>query len=144
MALDFGGNIDQAIADSHLPALMCALVHLTGNADHLTAEWRPSYTPMQRADIGVPEAEQEKMRAFAKGLIENYLAGRVKPVAELPVPVIRRMMDYVTGVDIPENYLGYLMDELALAGVSSKDPRWDTPRLRLPSGKLAGLMAPSP
>jgi 4-hydroxyacetophenone monooxygenase len=130
MALDFGGNIDQAIADSHLPALMCAIVHLTGNADHLKPEWRPSYTPMQRDDIGVSTDEQAKMRAFAKGVVEDYLAGRRKPVAELPLPTIRRMMDFVTGVDIPEDYLAFLIDELALTGVSSKDPRWETPKLK--------------
>src|SRR5260221_4629028 len=117
MPLDFSENIDQAIADCHLPALMCALVHLTGSADHLKPQWPPTYPPMQRDEIGMSEEEQANMRAFAKVVVEDCLAGRLKPVAELPLSTIRRMMAFVTGVDIPEDYLDFLVDELALNGV---------------------------
>ena len=46
------------------------------------------------------------------------------------------MMDFVTGVDIPPDYLEYLEDELALGGESSKDPRWDTPKLKAAAGRM--------
>jgi 4-hydroxyacetophenone monooxygenase len=128
-------TIDDALDAAHLPALMTALVHLTGNADHLKPEWRPNYTFMARADIGVSADEQVEMRAFARGVIKDYLAGG-EVVADLPPPTIRRMMDYVTGVDIPENYGDYLADELALTGQSSKDPQWETPALRSAAAKM--------
>jgi len=140
MPLDFGGDIDQAIADSHLPALMCAVAHLTGNTEHLKAAWRPTYTPMNRDDIGLSDETRAEMRAFAKAQIEDYLAGRRRPVAELPMSDVRRMMDYVTGVDIPENYLDYLTDELALSGVSSKDPRWESPKLKAAAQQMKVLI----
>jgi 4-hydroxyacetophenone monooxygenase len=117
-------TLDSALEAAHLPALMTALVHLTGDDGHLKPEWRPSYAFMARADIGVAEDEQAKMRAFARRVIEDYQAGRRTVIADLPKATIRRMMDFVTGVDIPEGYGDYLIDELALRGESSKDPRW--------------------
>lgn len=126
---DRRAEIEAAIKDSHLPALMCAMAHLTGNTDHLKPEWRPSYMPMSR-EIGVPQAEQDKMIAFALDLIEAFLDGKIQPRPDLPEPQVRRLMDYITGVDIPANYVDYLADELALGGECSKDPHWETPELK--------------
>ena len=43
MPLDYATDLDAAIADAHLPTLMTALVHLTGNTHHLQPEWRPQF-----------------------------------------------------------------------------------------------------
>lgn len=136
---DRRAEIEAAIKDSHLPALMCALAHLTGNVDHLKKEWRPSYMPMSR-EIGVPQAEQDKMIAFALDLIEAYLDGKIQPRADLPEPQVRQLMDYITGVDIPANYVDYLADELALGGECSKDPHWEAPELKAFASKARVLV----
>ncbi|MFO1014266.1 MAG: hypothetical protein U1E50_10950 [Caulobacteraceae bacterium] len=104
---DRRAEIEAAIKDSHLPALMCAITHLTGNTDHLKPEWRPSYVPMSR-EIGVPEAEQAKMIVFAVDQIEAFLDGKVTPRDDLPESQVRQLMDYITGVDIPADYVDYL------------------------------------
>ncbi len=140
MPLDFTGNLDEAIAAAHLPALMVALVHLTGNTHHLKPEWRPSYVPMDRNNIGVPDEEQAIMRAFAKGVITDYLEGRREPVGDLAIEALRPMMDFVTGVDIPSNYLDYLEDELAITGDNSKSPKWEEPKLKAAAAKMKVLV----
>src|SRR5436309_3223902 len=98
MPLDFATNLDEAIEAAHLPALMTALVHLTGNTHHLKPQSRPAYVAMDRNNIGVPEEEQKIMRAFAKGVISDYLEGRIEPIADLAQEAIRPMMDFITGV----------------------------------------------
>ncbi|HWA61145.1 MAG TPA: NAD(P)/FAD-dependent oxidoreductase [Caulobacteraceae bacterium] len=140
MPLDFATNLDEAIDAAHLPALMTALVHLTGNTHHLKPEWRPQYQPLDRNNIGVPDEEQAIMRAFAKGVITDFLEGRREPIGDLASEAIRPMMDYITGVDIPRDYLDYLEDELAITGENSKSPRWDSPKLKAAAAKMKVLV----
>src|SRR5258706_13716184 len=98
MPLDFGENIDQAIADCHLPALMCALVHLTGSADHLKPQWRPTYPPLQRDEIGVAEEGRANMRPFLNGVVRDYLARGREPLGGRPLDTDRRQRGVGTGV----------------------------------------------
>ncbi|MBS0410628.1 MAG: NAD(P)/FAD-dependent oxidoreductase [Proteobacteria bacterium] len=140
MPLDTAINLDEAIEAAHLPSLMTALVHLTGNTHHLKPEWRPAYQPMDRNDIGVPDEEQAIMRAFAKGVITDYLEGRREPIGDLAIEALRPMMDFITGVDIPSDYLDFLEDELDLMGANSKRPQWETPKLKAAAAKMKVLV----
>ncbi|WP_421931536.1 NAD(P)-binding domain-containing protein [Phenylobacterium sp.] len=127
--LDLGG-LDQALEAAHQPALAAALVQLTGDIGWLRKEWTPTYTPLSRGDTGVPEAEQAKFRGLAKAAILDWVAkGSPKPITPDP-DALRRMMSFVAGADIPEDYADFLNDELAIGGQSSKDPQWVTPVLK--------------
>nr|QQZ48815.1 NAD(P)/FAD-dependent oxidoreductase [Phenylobacterium glaciei] len=123
------GALDQALEAAHQPALAAALVQMTGDLHWLRKEWTPTYTPLSRGETGVPEAEQAKFRAEAKAAILDWFA---KGAAhDHPDPAaLRRMMSFVAGADIPENYADFLNDELAIGGQSSKDPQWTTPGLK--------------
>ena len=46
-------NLEAALEDAHVPALVCSLVHITGDASLLKPEWRPTYQLMDRANIGL-------------------------------------------------------------------------------------------
>ncbi|MDO8379667.1 NAD(P)/FAD-dependent oxidoreductase [Phenylobacterium sp.] len=127
--LDLGG-LDQALEAAHQPALAAALVQLTGDINWLRKEWTPTYTPLSRGDTGVPEAEQAKFRNQAKAAILDWVAkGSPAPITPDP-DALRRMMSFVAGADIPEDYADFLNDELAIGGQSSKDPQWATPVLK--------------
>jgi len=139
MAVDLE-PLDQALETAHLPALSAALVHLTGDTGWLRPEWRPVYTPLSRGETGVPEDEQAKMRAAAKLAITAYLTGKA-PMAPSPSPeVVRQMMSFVAGADIPDGYGEFLTDELAIEGKSSKDPDWSTPELKAAARRLNVLV----
>ena len=72
-------ELDAALAAAHLPALVLSMVHLTGDPGWLKPEWRPTYTPLARGDIGVPEAEQARLRAAARPVIAAHLSSELKP-----------------------------------------------------------------
>jgi 4-hydroxyacetophenone monooxygenase len=128
---DADRELDAALETAHLPALLTAMVHLTGDPNWLRPEWKPTYTPMARAETGIPEAEQVKIRAEAKAAIKAAQARGGGAVMAAPdVPLLRRMMDFVAGEPIPEAYADFLMDELAISGKSSKDPQFDQPKLK--------------
>jgi 4-hydroxyacetophenone monooxygenase len=139
MAIDLA-PLDEALESAHLPALAAAMVHLTGDLNWLRPEWRPTYTPLSRGDTGLSDEEQAKMRAAAKAAITEHLTGK-RPMAPPPsVQVLRQMMNFVAGEDIPEGYGDFLTDELAIEGRSSKDPDWSAPELKTAVRRLHVLV----
>lgn len=126
-------DLDSALAEAHLPALLAALVHLTGDTALLAPEHRAFYDPQnplaEPKDGGYPDAVRGDIRARAKSAIAAHLAG-----APLPPPpsteTIRTLMDFVAGADIPAHYAPFLMDELGLGGVDTKTPHWEAPDLK--------------
>jgi 4-hydroxyacetophenone monooxygenase len=139
MAIDLA-PLDEALESAHLPALAAAMVHLTGDLSWLRPEWRPTYTPLSRGDTGLSDEEQAKIRAAAKAAITEHLTGK-RPMAPPPSPqVVRQMMNFVAGEDIPEGYGDFLTDELAIEGRSSKDPDWSASELRAAVRRLHVLV----
>ena len=136
-----GADLDEVLKEAHLPALMAALVHLTGDPGWVRPEWAPTYNPFERGDIGIPEAEQEKIRHAAKAVLyEHFVAGKPVKLWEPDAATLRRMIDFVAGAPIPEGYADFLTDELALNGTSSKDPQFDQPRLKEGARRLKVLV----
>ena len=86
-------DLDQVLKDAHLPALMAALVHLTGETSWLRREWSPTYNPLVRDDIGLQEEVKDRIRGEAKAAIERFLAGTPPQMAEPDGATLRRMID---------------------------------------------------
>jgi 4-hydroxyacetophenone monooxygenase len=134
---DLEAELDQALACAHLPALLMSLVHLTGDAGLLTPERRPSYDFVlsDGFDGGFPPEVRDDLRRRARAAILAHLKG-----APLPPPpertTVRRMMDWIAGVDIPAHYADFLIDELQLTGVDTKAPDWSAPALKAAAGKM--------
>jgi 4-hydroxyacetophenone monooxygenase len=136
---DNASTLDEAIAAAHLPALCAALVHLTGDDRWTRPEWTPTYTPLSRGDTGLPAEVEADIRAKAKAAIEAWTAKGGKTSLP-PTETVKRMMSFVAGVEIPDNYGDFLMDELALTGTSTKDPQFDQPKLKDAARKLKTLV----
>ena len=123
-------ELDSALESAHLPALLAALVHMTGDPGWIRPEWTPTYVPLSRGETGLSEEVQAEVRALAKAAIKPYLAGGSPKMPSPDTPTLRRMMDFVGGTPIPETYADFLIDELAISGVSSKDPQFEQPQLK--------------
>jgi 4-hydroxyacetophenone monooxygenase len=65
-------ELDQALEDAHLPALLMALVHMTGDAGWLRPEWTPAYQPLSPpGDTGLSEEAKADIRTKAKVATED-------------------------------------------------------------------------
>ena len=120
-------QIDEALADAHLPSLMMSLVHLTGDASLLSDDMKPAYDFFADGRLGgLTPDKQDRVRGLARAAIKAYLAGDGK-LPPPPAPkTVRRMMDFIVGGEVPERYMGMMMEELAVDGV---DPgRFQAPR----------------
>ena len=133
--------IDEALADAHLPSLLMALVHLTGDAGLLSDDMKPVYDFFGDSKLGgfTPE-QQGALRAKAKEAITAYLAGDGTLPAQPSPATLRRMMDFIAGADVPDRYVGMLNEELALDGVDQKKPHWESPKLKAAASKLKVLI----
>jgi len=137
---DVPANLEDMLKDAHLPALLTALVHMTGDTSWLRPEWTPVYNAMDRNDIGIPEDRQAQARKAAAEAIRAYLGGRPLQMASPDTATLRRQMDFVAGAPIPEQYVDFLVDELTLAGKSTKDPQFEQPQLQAAARKLKVLV----
>ena len=133
---DLSETLDDALAVAHLPALLMALVHLTGDETLLTEERRPSYVFLADGKLGgYPPEVQADIRARAKAAITAHMQG--KPLPPPPSPAtVRRMMDMVAGAEIPDNYVRFLTEELQLDGLDAAAPDWSSPKLKAAAAQL--------
>jgi len=137
---DVPGNLEEVLKEVHLPALLTALVHMTGDTGWLRPEWTPVYNPMDRADLGIPAERQDEARKAAAEAIRAHLAGKPLALPRPPAEILRRQMDFVAGAEIPEQYVDFLVDELTIDGRSSKDPQFEQPKLQAAARKLKVLV----
>ena len=127
---DHTAELEAALADAHLPSLAAATVHLTGDASFISqANW-PVYDFFGDSKLGGYSPEvQTKLRDAARQALQAHLDGAPMP----PPPsaeTLRRMMDFVAGLNIPDHYAPFLMEELALDGADPKQPDWSSPKLK--------------
>ncbi|WP_309604273.1 NAD(P)/FAD-dependent oxidoreductase [Phenylobacterium sp.] len=133
-------ELDVALRDAHLPALIAALVHMTGDAGWLRPEWAPVYMPLSRGETGLSPEVEADIRVRARAAIQDYAAAGSPRMPSPDTPTLRRMMDFVGGEAIPEGYADFLIDELAISGVSSKDPQFEQPQLKTAARRLKVLV----
>ena len=113
--------LEAALAEANVPALMAALVHLTGDADIVRSEIRPQNDFLGDAQGGITEAQQARIRAIALDALKAYRDRGCTLPAAPSMDVIREMMDFITGEALGEEYVPFLLGELALEG---EDPYW--------------------
>ncbi len=133
-------SLDQALSEAHMPSLVAALVHLTGDTSLVARDNWPVYDPFGEARSGgFSEERQAEIQALAKAALEARAAGGPPP-APLTEAQVRQVMDFVAGAEIPEHYAPFLMEELQLPGHDTKTPDWSAPKLKSAAPKLPVLI----
>jgi 4-hydroxyacetophenone monooxygenase len=129
--------LDLGLKQAHLPALLMALVHVTGDASILDEFPRPVYDFFAEGRLGgYSEAQQAAIRARAKDAIETYLVNGQKLPPPPSAATVRKMMNFLAGADIPEHYVPFMEEELGLTGEDVKHPHWDTEKLSAARGRM--------
>lgn len=121
--------LESALAVAHVPSLMMALVHLTGDASHLETAPPLAYEMMGDGQGGLTPEYQAEIRAKVLAAMEAYWAG--KPVIANPgEKTARKMMDTIAGTPIPAHYVPFLAEELAMDHPDPKRPAPIAPKLK--------------
>lgn len=114
-------QIETALQDANIPALMAALVHITGDPSIIRGRIRPSSDFLGDPQGDISEADQAEIRALALEELKKY---RDRGCTLPPNPgndVVREIMDFLAGQEVPADYEEFLVSELAMQG---EDPYW--------------------
>jgi 4-hydroxyacetophenone monooxygenase len=116
-------TIAAMLEDVSVPALLCSLVHMTGDPSWLRGEERPrALTPMEVQAMMAPE-DLAAVRAKALPAIVAYRDGGCVP--SMPPPeVVQEMMDFLAVRPVPDDVAPMMLEELRLDGTDARAPRW--------------------
>ncbi len=132
-------KLDAALAEAHVPSLAVALIHLTGDASRIEGGTRPLYDFFGDGQGGLPDEVQAAIRAEARAALIAHLDSGTAAPPPPDAATIRRMMDWIAGVDIPEHYAGFLTEELQIDGRDARRPDWQAATIA-PGRTLRGLI----
>ena len=106
--------IEAALAEAHVPSLMNALVHLTGDASTIRGDVRPTSQMFGDPQGGISPEQQAAIRDRA---LEALKAHRNAGFPDLPPPSperVKEMVDFITGIELEDAYGEFLMSELKM------------------------------
>ncbi len=121
---DDDATIAAALDDLSVPALMVSLVHMTGDPSWIRGDLRPQGIFLNEIQGFMAPEDQAAVRARALEAICAYRdGGCVLPPSPGP-ELVHEMMGFLVAEDVPEEYLGLLLEELELDGVDEREVTW--------------------
>jgi 4-hydroxyacetophenone monooxygenase len=115
--------IAQLLEDVSIPALMCSMVHLTGDPSWIRGPIKPVGLFINEVQGFIDPADQATIRSQALAAIAAFRdGGFVLPPPPGP-DLVQEMMDFILAEHVPEEYLAMLLEELELDGIDlRRDP----------------------
>ena len=104
----------RSLADAHIPSLMCALVHVTGDVSILRGPIRPVHSFFGDAQGGITEAQQAEVRARAFEVLRAFRYGGHRLPAPPDAERVHEMVNFVIGTEVGPDYAAFLESELAM------------------------------
>jgi 4-hydroxyacetophenone monooxygenase len=118
---------DEAIAaalnDVSIPALLCSLVHMTGDPSWIRDDIKPRYAISLEFQSGIPEDEQDEIRRRALPVIAAYRDGGCVPYP-LSHELLLEMMEFLGCRTLTETLEGMFFDDLQFDGADSGVIDW--------------------
>jgi 4-hydroxyacetophenone monooxygenase len=105
-----------ALEAAHVPSLMNALVHLSGDIRHIRGDIKPIAELFQDPQGGIPPADQARARAIALDVLRAYRDGGSHLPGRPSDEAIEEMTDYLIGEGVPRDYKEFLHAELGMEG----------------------------
>jgi 4-hydroxyacetophenone monooxygenase len=112
-------QLSRALLQAHVPALMAALMHITGNRDHF-ALLQPRFELLAEEEDGLAEPERVVARELALSVLQQYRDRGCQALAELASKDVTAAMNYITGQDIEPADIPFHREELNLYGEDSR------------------------
>jgi 4-hydroxyacetophenone monooxygenase len=104
------------LQEASIPTLMMSLVHITGDTSLLDGTIRPKAPTIGEVQGFLCEEDRAAVRAKALEVLKAYRDGGCRLPAPPSIDTVRRMMNFVVGSDVPEDYVPMMLEELALDG----------------------------
>ena len=113
-----------ALESANLPALLPALVHITGDAGLLGKFG--TRVPGFRGDegVGIPDADAGEIRRLALDVLRNLRDGRQTLAAQPSDATLGAMLSWCAGEPVPPDYVALAREESSFDGSDLRRFRW--------------------
>src|SRR5262245_2189287 len=99
------------LQEASIPTLMMSLVHITGDTSLLDGAIRPKAPTIGEVQGFLGEEEKAAVRAKALEVLKAYRDGGCRLPAPPSIDTVRRMMNFVVGSEVPEDYVPMMLEE---------------------------------
>lgn len=114
-----------ALEEVSIPALLCSLVHMTGDPSWVRGELRPKGMFLNEYTGFMDPADMAEVRRLALPAIAAYRdGGCVPPDAQPDRALLKEMMDFVAAAPLPDDVVPMMLDEMGLADPDPKRVAW--------------------
>ena len=120
---DSDAAIAAALEDVSVPALLCSLVHMTGDASWIRGDIRPRHAISLDIQSGISAAERAEVRRRALPAVAAYRDGGCVPV-ELTPELHLEMMAFLGCRPVEGRLAGLFLDDLQLGGGDTGAVSW--------------------
>jgi 4-hydroxyacetophenone monooxygenase len=120
---DADAAIARVLEDVSIPALMCSLVHMSGDLSWMRGDIQPNVGMSLDIQGGMSESDMAEVRRRAIPVISAYRDGGCIP-AELSRDELLEMMSFVGRRPVEGRLAGLLLDDLQFEGVDSGQISW--------------------
>lgn len=107
--------IAAALQDVSVPALLCSLVHMSGDPSWIRGDIRPRVALSMDIQSGIPPEEREEARRRALPVIAAYRDGGCQ-AHELPRELLQEMMSFLGRQPVEGALAGLFFDDLQFEG----------------------------
>ena len=115
--------IAAALEDASVPALLCSLVHMTGDPAWIRGPRRPRTASFSRLQGGMPDDEQAEVRAEAVRVIADYRDAGCEP-QPLPNDLLVEMMGFLATGPLSSRLSELFLFDLAFDGADGAAITW--------------------
>jgi len=115
--------IAKALAEVSIPALMCSLVHMTGDPSFIRGDIRPRIAMSLDVQSGMPDDDRAEVRRRALPVIAAYRDSGCEPV-ELSKELLQEMMGFLGCRPVDGRLAGLFFDDLQFEGGDTGAIEW--------------------
>ena len=122
--LDNDAAIVAALEEVCIPALMCSLVHMTGDPSWIRGDTRPRFAMLNNYESGLTVEEQSEVRKLAVPVIAQWRdAGCPEPVVP-SLELVKELMDFMAAAPVDPAVVEMFADDLHFDGADSGAITW--------------------
>ena len=119
-------SIAQALEEASLPALIPALVHITGDTS-LIERYAPRVPGRDLDGASLSDDEDREVRALALKALKAIRDGNAQPPASLSDTTMCRLMSWCAGEEVPSEYLPLVLEECRFDPRDARGLEWSRP-----------------
>ncbi|NND68655.1 MAG: NAD(P)-binding domain-containing protein, partial [Halioglobus sp.] len=117
-------EIARALEGASIPTLLLSMVHMSGDTGILDGPLRPAGVYINEYQGYMSEEDKAAVRAQALDIIRDFRDGG----CQLPPPptpaTVHRMMGFLIGGEVPEDYVPMMVEEMELDGRDQRSDAW--------------------